>query len=227
MVEDKEEIIKQLREKGVGFNPNSRIETLKKLLDDTANVPPVEPLEITKEESRLKPEEGHGQLVEMLSGIAKSIGAMESRVAKLEGKPSVEYRLDAKEADITKAQETKKDLDPRIVQIVEESLGTDFAIEIQPFEDKPGFLFRLVVPERLSDRKPDSRPVMNPSGEGYLKDKVGNIVQEMYIPEDRRSIAIGSMQSYTAIREHCDRVREYIVAYYQKTRQPLPEFKVK
>lgn len=227
----KEEIIAKLREKGIDFNPNARIATLEALLNGVVSV--------NNEDKTLiedKPEDAvnnveektnqTGALLETLREITQTLGSIEGRLTKLEGKPSQEYRLEAKQEDIDKASESKKEIDSRIVQIVEESLGVDFGIELQPFEDKPGFLFTVIVPERLSDNDKDSRPIMDETGQ-YKKDTLGNILYENYVPEDKRSRAIGSSQSYDAIREHCDRVRSYIVASYQKLKKPLPEFKVK
>lgn len=214
--ENKQKVIAQLREKGIDFNPNSQLKTLEALL--TPGETPEEPK---------KEEEQKSAVNDVLASITKTLSAIDGRLAKLENKQSSEYRSDAKTEDIDKASEMKKDLDPRIVQIVEESLGTDFGIEITQFKDTPGFLFTVIVPQRLSDIPMDSRPVVDPVSKLYKKDEFGNTVFETYYPEDRRSKVIGSMQSFDVIRKHCDTVRSYIVSYYEKTKKPLPEFKIK
>lgn len=206
----KEEIIQKLRDKGVEFNPNATVASLEKLLKE----------EPKKEETK------EDKTNDVLTKIMQTLGNIDNRISALEGKESQSYRTETKKVDVEKASETKKNLDPRLVSIVEESLGTDFGIELEPFEDKPGFLFTVIVPQRLSDNVKDTRPKKDAEG-NFMTDKAGNRLYEEYFPEDRRSRAIGSTQSYDAIREHCDRVRSYIVSYYAKTKQPLPEFKVK
>lgn len=210
----KEEIIKQLREKGIEFNPNAQVATLEKLLNTVV------------EQKQETPKEENQSIVGVLESITKTLSNLDNRLGKLEGKQSTEYRSDAKDVDIEKAAKTKKDIDQRIVQIVEESLGTDFGIEVEQFSDRPGFLFSVIVPQRLSDLTEDSRPIKDEEGQNK-KDSNDNVLYETYFPEDKRSRAIGSMQSYDAIKDHCDRVRSYIVSYYQKAKQPLPEFKLK
>ena len=206
----KEDIIAKLREEGVEFNPNATVASLEKLL----------------KEGPVKKEEKVDKTNDVLSKMMQTLSNIDSRISKLEGKESQSYRTETKSADVEKASETKKNLDPRIVSIVEESLGTDFGIALEPFEDKPGFLFTVIVPQRLSDNVKDTRPRKDEEGK-YVTDQDGNRLFEEYFPEDRRSRAIGSTQSYDAVREHCDRVRSYIVGYYAKMKQPLPEFKVK
>lgn len=212
------EIIEQLREKKIEFNPSAPKADLEALL---ATGGPVSPL--VKEENT-----NNEQLMAALNGISSMLGKLDSRILNLEGKgsQSKEFQTGAKSEDVEAAERMKESVDPRITAIVEESLGTDFGIEIEPNKDAPGFLFTVVVPQRLSDNVMDSRPVLDEKG-GYKKDENKNVIYEQYFPMDRRSRQIGSMQSYEVIKEHCDRIRGYIVSYYQKTKQPLPEFKVR
>lgn len=211
---EKEDIMKKLKEKGIEFNPNSRVETLKKLLDEK----PAEELKETPSETK---QDALSQIMGALEGINTRLSALE-RKDKGDG-----FKDEAKSEDIAKAAITREGVDAKIVSIVDETLGTDFGVDVSEFGDRPGFLFTVVVPERLSDNVQDSRPVRDPETGKYKTDANGNVLFENYIPEDRRSCAIGSTQSYEAIRKHCDRVRSYIVAYYQKMQKPLPEFKVK
>lgn len=213
---EKEEIIAELRNRNIEFNPNSQISTLKKLLEDKSPVPTEEPAK-----------EVPNPILEALQAVTKSLSNLDARMSKMEGKPSSEYRTEVKTADVESADASKKNIDPRIAQIVEESLGTDFGVELTQYEDKPGFLFTVIVPQRLSDLTQDSRPVRDPETGAYKTDSIGNMQFETYYPTDRRSKHIGSTQSYDAIKDHCDRIRGYIVSYYQRMKQPLPEFKVK
>lgn len=229
MDKNRSKVIEELRKLNIEFNPSSQIKTLKGLLKEAKSGISKEnndDVEENVEEEVIK-NDNSTKLNETLSALTSLIGSMEARLAKLEGGESKQYRTEAKKEDIEKASEMKKDIDPRIVKIVEESLGTDFGIEVKPFADRPGFQFTLIVPQRLSDNVSDSRPLLDESTGLYKKDGNGNTVFEPYFPEDRRSRVIGSMQSFDAIKDHCDKVRSYIVSYYQKTRQPLPEFKLK
>lgn len=217
MRKSKRQIIEDLRAKGVEFNPGAPREELEALLDAGKE----EPEKVSEDTTQGE------QILAVVQNMSKALGSFNRRLDRLEGKQSLEYRDEARDEDIEKADETKDNVDPRIVAIVEESLGTDFGIEIEQNKDAPGFLFTLIVPQRLSDNTMDSRPMIDKETGGYKKDENKNIIYEQYFPQDRRSRQIGSMQSYEAIKEHCDRVRAYIVSYYQKMKQPLPEFRVK
>lgn len=167
----------------------------------------------------------------ILRAVGNMAGAMEKimdRLDTLEGKGKPAFKESPKAADVEKAAKAKAELNPRVVQIVEEVLGEDFGIEMEPNKDNPGFLFTVIVPERLSDLKKQQRPVYDSVMGGYEKDlRTGEVVTELYFPEDRRSRAIASTASFDAIREHCERIRGYIVGYYQRAKQPLPDFKTK
>jgi len=221
---EKQQIIDKLREKGVqDINPNAHWRQLEKQLNDleTGEQKPDSP---SVPFAQLPPE---SILNETLASLGKTLESVNDRLSKLEGKQSLEYRDGASEADIENAKVTRKNIDPRIVAIVDESLGQDFGIEVEPFEDRPGFLFTVIVPQRLSDNRPDSRPMKDKETGLYKKDQNGLTVYEEYFPEDKRSRAIGSMQSYDAIKDHCDKVRSYLVSYYMKIKKPLPAFNVR
>jgi len=219
MAEDKkrEKVIQELQKKGIIFNPASETNTLEKLLKEDTTV--------TTGETKPKEKVTTGT-TDVLNQIMKTLTGINDRLVKLEGGDTNGYKLEAKSEDIEKASKNKKDIDPKIVGIVEELLGVDFGIDVKTFDDKPGLEFTIIVPSRLSDNVQDSRPKKGIDGT-YEKDAYGNVVFENYIPEDRRSRVIGSLQSYDAIREHCTRIRSYIVGYYTKLKKPLPEFKVK
>lgn len=213
MSEDKETLIQKLHELNIEFNPNASVAVLKKLLDNAGS-----------KQDQTDPDP---TVLNMLKSITSTLQAIDNRLSKVEGKSSNEYRTEAKKEDIKKASDSKQNVDPRIVKIVEETLGVDFGVEVTAFDDRPGFLFTVVVPQRLSDNVVDSRPIKDPTTGLYVKDEAGNTKFEPFFAEDRRSRAIGSTQSYEAIQDHCNRIRNYIVSFYQKMKQPLPEFKVR
>ncbi len=223
----RKQIIDFLKSKNVEFNATLRLPDLEKLYalhsgkKEDEVIPPGPKV----------PEESASDMDRVLNAIGKvaeQVGNIDSRLKKIEGPTGNEYRRDAKMEDIDTASKTKEAIDARIVKIVEETLGVDFGIDMDTFPDRPGFLFTVIVPTRLSDMPPSTRPGKDPETGKYKVLEDGKTpVLEDYIPEDRRSRAIGSAQSYDAIREHCNRVRSYIVSYYAKVSKPLPEFKIK
>lgn len=178
---------------------------------------------------------GDSELLKVLAGISggidalsKQVGSIEKRVHDIETGGKDRFKDAAKAEDIERSSAMRVGIDPKINAMVNEMLGEDFGVLIEGFPDRPGFLFTLIVPHRLSDNVQDKRPKMDPENPHlYLKDTLGNVIFEDYIPEDRRSRAISSTASYDTIRQHCERVRAYIVAYHQKLQKPLPEFKVR
>lgn len=170
----------------------------------------------------------NAEMFELLKGVSVALGAIDKRLTKIETGGRNEFKEAARAVDIASASDTRKGVDPRICDIVDEILGEDFGVDIKTNPDKPGYLFRLVVPERLSDKPREKRPVKDPLNLSiYLKDKDGNVVMEEYVAPDYRSRSLASTDNFDAIRQHCERVRGYIVAYYQKVSKPLPEFRVK
>lgn len=229
------EIIKYLKDKGVDFNPTLKLADLESLYaihstgDQSVggtNNPPA-PIEgkTTGETSTEKSDTA--KMLEMLGGITQKLGTMEERLKKVEGPDANAFKTGATSVDIDSAASQKASIDPKVVAIVEEVLGIDFGVELESFTDKPGLLFTVIVPHRLSDMPPSTRPVLDIDGKYKVQTDGKTPVLEDYIPQDRRSRAIGSTQSYEAIREHCTRVRSYLVSYYQKMSKPLPEFKIK
>lgn len=168
------------------------------------------------------------ELAGSMSEISERMGKMESRVRKIEGGDREAFKYEAKDEDIASAEATREKVDPKVISIVNEILGVDFGIEMAGRQDSPGWLFTLVVPERLSDNAIEKRPILNPERPGeYKKDPFGQVEFEDYRPEDRRTRAISDADAYGAIKEHCERVRNHIVAFYQTSNKPLPPFKVK
>ena len=165
-------------------------------------------------------------LSETLTSVNSQLKDLDKRLNKIETGGKNDYKLEVKQEDVAKAKEANKDLDPRIVKIVEETLGEDFRVKIESYKDKPGMLFSVIVPQRLSDLPKSSRPVLGENGLTQ-KDKFNVDITEEYYPEDKRSRAISGTQSYEAIKDHCEKVRAYIVSYYQKMSKPIPEFRLK
>lgn len=216
---EKKEVIQKLTDLGVSFNPGATVKTLTALLEKHSegevNSPEAQPAVASQPVDAT---------YDLLKKIADGVSVLSDRVAKLEGTSTNEHMRSAKSEDIASASEKNSKLDPRIVKIVEETLGSDFVAELDAYEDRPGYLFTVIVPTRLSDFKKDHRPVLDENGE-YKKDARGSVVTEEYTPEDRRSRSLGSADSFAAITEHCTRVRSNIVDYYQKLSKPAPEFK--
>jgi hypothetical protein len=193
---------------------------------------------VKKEEKVETPAESAGadaELLKVLAGISAGIGTLtesvqniDKRVKDIETGGKDRFKEAAKAEDIEAARTTREGIDSKINAIVDELLGEDFGVKVAEFPDRPGFLLSLIVPPRLSDNVTDKRPKMDPENPSlYLKDSLGNVIFEDYMPEDRRSRAISSLGNYDTIRQHCERVRAYIVSYFQKTQKPLPEFKVR
>lgn len=166
-------------------------------------------------------------VVSLLKNLTNAVSGINKRLNKIETGGANEFKEAARPEDIARAGETRRGVDQRVLDIVDKTLGEDFGVEMGTFPDRPGFLFTLIVPQRLSDSQVSERPVKDPETGGYAKDKYGNTVTESYFPQDRRSRALSSEQSFDAVKEHCERVRSYIVAYYTKMSKPLPEFKLK
>lgn len=219
------ELVEALKAKGIEFNPTAKVadlEALYKQSEGTASTPTA-PAEVVKE----KPQTDTEKMLAMMGGIVNKIDNIDNRLKKVEGPDSNAFKTGAKSEDIDSAASQKASIDPKVVAIVEEVLGVDFGVELESFTDKPGLLFTVIVPHRLSDMPPSTRPVLDVDGKYKVQPDGKTPILEDYIPQDRRSRAIGSTQSYEAIREHCTRVRSYLVSYYQKMSKPLPEFRIK
>lgn len=220
------QIIQYLKENNVEFNPTLRLADLQELYNKHAT--PIDSQKNSLENISAQSNSDMSKLLEMMGTVVNKVDALSKRVDKVEGPTGNEFKSGVQLEDVQNADKTKSDIDPRVVKIVEETLGVDFGIELETFTDKPGFLFTVIVPTRLSDIPPSTRPVIDIStGKYKVQEDNKTPILEDYIPEDRRSRAIGSAQSYDAIRDHCNKVRSYLVSYYSKMSKPLPEFKIK
>lgn len=176
------------------------------------------------EKNRGKDEE----MLDILKGLANMVSNIDKRVKRIETGGVDDFKAGVKTEDVDAARNGRSTVDPKVTKIVDELLGEDFGVEMAGYNDRPGFLFTVIVPRRLSDNIQGTRPVFDPSAPGkYLKDPEGNVILEDYYPEDRRSRSLSNVENYDALREHCERVRSYIVSSFQKQSKPLPEFKVK
>lgn len=172
--------------------------------------------------------EADTEMMAVLKSLASAVGSINKRLTKIETGGVNEFMESAKVEDIEKASAGRAKIDGRVVDIVNRTLGEDFGIKMDTFPDRPGYLFTLIVPQRLSDTPASERPVMDEVTRSYKQRPDGQgVMTETYYPEDRRSRALSSEQSFDAIKEHCERVRSYIVAYYSKMNKPLPEFRLK
>ena len=199
-----------------------------------------EELEVTTDEGvDATDEESEDQLMQMLKGIASSVesvsdrlSTIENRVEDIENGGVNRFKREALPEDIEAASQTREGVDPKISTIVDEMLGADFGVRVDPLPDQPGLRLTVIVPNRLSGNVIERRPKMETDKNGnltgrYAKDSLGNVIFEDYIEEDRRSRIISSTQSYDAIKTHCEKVRGNIVNYFSKMNKPLPEFKVR
>lgn len=171
-----------------------------------------------------------GDLLGMVKALSTTLQTVNNRVDRIETGGANDFKHGKTAMDVAAAGQSKENINPRVVQIVEETLGADFALELKPHRDRPGFEFTVIVPSRLSDLSTEQRPVIDPESthpRKYKLDENGEIVFENFHPEDRRTRAVSSTDSYDVIREHCERVRAYIISTYQKTNRPVPEFKLR
>ena len=167
-----------------------------------------------------------GKVLDNQKSYDERLGKIEKKIERYETGMDDRFKEEAKEEDIQKAKATRKGIDPRIARIVDNVLGEDFAIRINPEKDKPGFRLDIIVPPRLSLLPERERPVKDPNTGEYKKVN-GVTVMEKYKPEDVRSRQIASTDSFDVIRKHCERVRSNIIATYQKLNRPIPGFKLK
>ncbi len=177
--------------------------------------------------------QGMSQLLSGMEDISTRVGVLEEsskknadEINRIKTGDKDAFKRGAKAEDIERASEGRKGIDPKISAIVDETLGTDFGVELAPLgEDQVGYMFTLIVPDRLNDNPAEQRPVLEAPGE-YKRDPQGNVVMENYKRPDRRSRRLATADGYQAIREHCEKVRAYMHAYYAAMKKPMPELKV-
>ena len=177
--------------------------------------------------------QGMSQLLSGMEDISTRVGVLEEsskknaeEITRIKTGDKDAFKRGAKAEDIERASEGRKGIDPKISAIVDETLGTDFGVELAPLgEDQVGYMFTLIVPDRLNDNPAEQRPVLEAPGE-YKRAAQGNVVMENYKRPDRRSRRLATADGYQAIREHCEKVRAYMHAYYAAMKKPMPELKV-
>lgn len=180
--------------------------------------------ESTKPETK---ESSTKKLENLVTGLVKVVGDLSDRMEQLETGGANDFQKESNSEDIETANEMRKDVDPRICKVVDEILGADFGIKVKPSESGVGFLFTVIVPERLSDRPLQQRPILNAKTGKYKVNMDGSKVYETYKPADERSRMLSTADSFGSVREHCIKVQSNIVAYYQKMKKPLPAFNTK
>jgi hypothetical protein len=220
------QLVEQLQELGVeDINPNATKIQLQAMLDEAtknANAP--------ESKHPVKAPEGASDMEKIMaaiSGLTSTVDTLAKDVDRMKTGGKNDFMNEIKQSDVDKAEESKSKADPRVVAIVEETLGIDFGVEITPNPNSPGFAFTVLVPQRLSPIPSSQRPVIDPATGAYKKDEHDMTVEESYWPGDRRSRAVGSTDSFDLIRDHCNKVRAHIVTYYEKMKKPLPEFKLR
>lgn len=222
------ELIEQLQALGIqDINPNATKAQLQAMLDSAPGGKDSKidlqemPEELAKTASDIE------QIMAAIGGVAKSVETLNQRINKIEDGGKNDFKNEMSQDDVDTANNSKKTINPKVVQIVEETLGIDFGIEMEANKNNPGWNFTVLVPKRLSPIPQSTRPVIDKDTGSYSKDKFENVIEETYWPGDRRSRAVGDADSFDMIREHCNRVRAHIVTYYEKLKKPLPEFKLK
>lgn len=188
---------------------------------------------LKSEKAKKLKQKDDSDVIALLRGVADSIGGLNRRIDGIQDEVKAikngnqdAFKKGAKDADIEKSSKGREGVDPKVVQIVDETLGTDFGIELAPLGDRPGFMLTLIVPDRLNDNVIDKRPVREENGE-YKRGPDQQVVMEDYKLPDRRSRVLSTSDSYEAVRQHCERVRAYTVAYYQKMNRTVPELRVR
>lgn len=237
----KSAIVEELQKLGIeNINPNASIATLEEKLKETkinianlsaqegphgSNNTPV--LEGTSNEPEKKLTDTD-RILMAIGGLADRISKTESELSRIKDKGVNDFKMDMKEEDVEKASANKSNIDPKIVRIVEETLGVDFGIETESYADKPGAMLHILVPKRLSMVPMSYRPVRDPESGKYMVDpKTQQVIEEEYWPGDRRSLSMGIAASYEMVQQHCNRVRSFIISWYQKMNKPIPTFNLK
>ena len=189
---------------------------------ETTEAPKDEQMEILKAIS-----EGVVNLGEEVRSQGAELKSLAERVNRIETNGRDDFKKGAKTADIEAAAENRKGIDQKIVTIVDEILGTDFGIQMTAQgDDQLGYMFTLLVPERMNDNPVEKRPLTDADGI-YKRDPQGNVLMENWQRPDRRSKVLATADGYGAIREHCEKVRAYMVSYYASQNKQMPTLKVK
>ena len=229
----KSEIILKLQDLGVDVNPGMKKEEMQALLDSKTAPLNHEDNSIVTSPSRPvvdteAPKSDLDKILAALGTVVDKVSNIEQRVHRMEVGGKDDFKMEIKKEDVQNATAGKAGVDPRIVKIVEDTLGIDFGIEVKGNQDRPGFELTILVPKRLSGVPMAFRPVRDEvTGEYKIDEKTKRVVEEEYWPGDRRSMQLGATASYELIQERCNRIRSFILAFYQKTNKPQPEFRFK
>lgn len=216
-------ILKDLKanEKSSTTEPIGNTQPLSTTLSSSLN-PPTENVSTPPELSDTQ------KILNMLGGVVDSVKSIDKRLTKVETGDANAYKEGAKTEDIESAQTLNQKVDKRIVAIVEKTLGVDFGVEMEGYDDKPGMLLSILVPKRLSPIPTAFRPVMDPETRQHKLDPdTKRVLEEEYWPGDKRSVAMGANDSFDVVQKHANRIRSFIMATYQKTNQPQPDFRTR
>lgn len=234
----KSELILEIQKFGKQVNPGKKKEELIAILKELQNekggaqITPSEKKDDVITESKqtpAKPLSDTDKILNAIGGLASNVKDLQSRVGKIENGSANEFKEAANKEDIESAEATKhnSNVDPRIISIVEKTLGVDFGIEVEGYDDKPGMMLTILVPQRLSPIPTNYRPVKTESGEYKIDARTKLPEEEEYWPGDRRSVAMGANDSFEVVQKHVNRVRSFIMATYQKSNKPQPQFNTK
>lgn len=228
----KSEIITRLQDLGVQVNPGKKKIELLAILNakiaEGQSGSVLSPIPRALIDSSPTPMSDTEKILAAIGGVVSRLDGVEKRVNRMEVGGKDDFKMDMKTEDVQAAASGKESIDPRIVKIVEDTLGIDFGIEIKGNNDRPGFELNILVPRRLSNVAETFRPVRDEvSGQYKIDEKTKQVVEEKYWPGDKRSMQLGSTASYELIQERCNRIRSFILSWYQKSNRPSPEFKIK
>lgn len=227
-------ILAELSALGITANPGKKQQDLFEILQKARATPGVggplpSPIPAVRDlgATPAKPMSDTDRIMNAIGGVAKTVENLATRVNRLENGGKDDFKLDAKSEDVMAASAGKEGLDPKIVKIVEDTLGIDFGIEVKGNTDRPGFELSILVPRRLSHVPNQFRPVRDEVTGQYKLDENKRVVEEEYWPGDKRSMQLGAAGSYEMIQDRCNRIRAFIMSWYQKNNKPMPDFKLK
>lgn len=214
----------------MGKKPKNEVVVTQEMLDEN---PALEESGVKLGDMIESLEQEEPTMVELVKGMVSAVTALNTRVEGLSkdmhdiktgGRDK--FKQEIKDEDVAIAAENRKGVDARICQIVDETLGTDFGIEMFPLGDRPGFFLNIIVPHRLNDNVVDMRPVIDKNTGGYAHKQDGSVMMEAYKLPDKRGRVLSTADSFDTIRQHCEKVRAYMTAYYQRQNRPMPDLKV-
>src|ERR1700694_1980762 len=102
-------------------HPNSNVAVSPLKSSGTANTK-------KSEDGGAKPE-ANDPMMKMLGEVVGIVKGLDSRLNRLETGGINDFKRNPNVRDVEEASDTKKNINPRIVQIVEETLGDDFGVD--------------------------------------------------------------------------------------------------